>query len=193
MASPNQGSVSWPHQFWRRFNTKPLLFAIFSVAIIFSLVGLGIYRGYQISKLLGGRDIVDVVASEERVDVYLARELDWQYSHPFEFPKDPTAKVGEGTLLPSKISRQIKRLLLNPRSYSQKMLEGRQGIFAAEVVVCFTKAEREVQFVICIESACTLLESPKGKKMLGIYPMREDLARLIKPFIIRQPESWPPF
>ncbi len=167
------------------------LFALLALAVTYARIS----RIRQISALLGGAEVVEVISSAEQVEVFQTVGFGWFETNASSPPPlDLMDKAGQGTRLPKREANRITKMLLSPRSYRQATRTQRGGVFFPEVVLSFTNGTNEVEFVICVESGSALLKAEGGlQKTLDIDPIRNDLARAIKPFLSRQPANWPPF
>lgn len=137
------------------------------------------YRSRQISRLLG-KDVVALIRSAKTVEVFQALHYYWESTGRFETPADPMQKVGEPRKLDPEDEKEIRRLLLNPRNYSQEMLGAVNGTWTPETVVRFADEKSEAEIVFSMSNCTAILKTPTGgEKALCFLPMERELALLV--------------
>ncbi len=156
-----------------------------------ALLAPGCGRSDKMSVMLGGADAMSVIRSPEKVELFPSLYTYWMETNPAgPMPPNPIEKAGPGTNLPPATVSELTQLLLNPQSYLPKTNYLRNDVFEPEVILRFTKRKKIVELVLSIGSGHALLQTGPTEKDVDLFPVRNELARITRPYLNKIPYTW---
>jgi hypothetical protein len=139
----------------------------------------------RVSSILGGKQILDAIASADQVQVFQTVGHVWEKTNGFPpAPKNSMNISGQGQSLNADEVRRLKAILLNPHNYRLDDGSTKLSVFSPQIILKFQYRGKEVQLIVDIESADIVTKrADQFGNNLDISPAGKELSAVLAPFL----------